>query len=495
MPQTARYQCARHCRAGGSASSRVGGGAEWAELEGLIACVPYNLSPSQFWSVRFSMDQNSTQHEKRLQHATAAWTSVMAALGGSPPAQHPPPSSVSLQDERQLAEHATKLLSLPLLCIGKLPGRLRDATIAQIVRMYADCAAHLKHHVEGLATDRRQLLRDVITWCTWALSQSLCSQTVTHGTDSPQASTCGDVALRGENEMGLALEGARDLMAHFGVGALDWANLLAAEGANALAHHLPECDAASLSAIALESLPGMGHPTAMPAIEELVAHCCRTALQQQEQQPLPHNRSRVGDSAGSLLDNMLPAQFQAALLAEPADADGTCSRRPFDLLRSKTKLLWWRLQQKTLSAQVIQLARQACAQYPYGSATHMIIGAWLQGGRLSEPVRLESDMSLLDAQCQARPSWMQRVQAIAECSVSWRPLFSHAVDVLLQLLRDTGTSPNDSQRTGQSELAFCALQDIPRSLMYSMRSALRLLQACTNQTNSGHCREVFVGGR
>jgi hypothetical protein len=90
---------------------------------------------------------------------------------------------------------------------------------------------------------------------------------------------------------------------------------------------------------------------------------------------------------------------------------------------------------------------------------------------------------------------MQRVQAIAECSVSWRPLFSHAVDVLLQLLRDTGTSPNDSQRTGQSELAFCALQDIPRSLMYSMRSALRLLQACTNQTNSGHCREVFVGGR
>ena len=393
------------------------------------------------------MDQNSTQHEKRLQHATTAWASVMAALGGSRPAQHPSPGSVSSLDERQLAEHATKLLSIPLLCIGKLPGRLRDATITQIVRMYADCAAYQEHHVVDLAADRRQLVRDVSTWCTWALSQSLCSQTVTHTTDLLHASTSGDVALRGENEMGLALERARDLMAHFGIGALDWANVLAAEGANALVHHLSECDAASLSAIALESLAGMGHPTAMPAIEELVVHCCCTALQQQEQQPSPQNRSPGGDQAGSLLDTMLPVQFQEALLAEPAATDGTCPQRPFDLLRSKTKLLWWRLQQKAFSAQVIQLARQACAQYPYGLATHKIIGAWVQGVR-REPVRLESDMSLLDAQCQARSPLLQRVQAIAECSVSWRPLFTHAVDVLLQLLRDTGTSPKTlAQRT------------------------------------------------
>eukprot|EP01043_Picozoa_sp_COSAG02_P038466 COSAG02_NODE_2967_length_7641_cov_10.730708_2_plen_518_part_00 len=383
------------------------------------------------------MDQESAQqHEKRLHHATAAWASAMAALSDpQPEADHrSSSSSTAPHDDRQLAEHATKLLSLPLLCIGQLPGRLRDATIAQIVRMYADCTAYLQHHPEVVDTERQQLVRDVGTWCAWALSQSM-QQPAIVSTESPQATSRdavgrpgahSHVPLRGEHEMVLTLEGARNLMAHFGIGAVDWAKLLAAEGANALAHHLPQCDAACLSAIALESLPGMGHQAAMPAIEELVAHCCRTALKLQKQQPPPHGQPHADES--SLLDSMLPMRFQAALFADAGDGDAICSLRPFDLLRNKTKLLWWRLRHETFSDHVVQLARRACTQYPYGSATHTIIDMWAR----------DSDMSLPDSQRNARSPFLQQVQEIAECSVFWRPLFTHAVDVLLQLLHDTG---------------------------------------------------------
>jgi hypothetical protein len=254
-------------------------------------------------------------------------------------------------------------------------------------------------------------------------------------TESPQATTRdaaarpgvrSQVPLRGENEMVLALEGTRDLMAHFGIAAVDWANLLAVEGANALARRLPQCDAACLSAIALESLPGMGQQAAMPAIEELVAHCCRTALKPQQQQPPPHSQYRADESL--LLDSMLPMQFQAALLADASDGDTSCSLRPFDLLRNKTKLLWWRLRHETFSDQIVQLARRACTHYPFGSATHIIIDIWA----------CDSDMSLPDGQCNARSPFLQQVQDIADCSASWPPLFTHAVDVLLQLLYDTG---------------------------------------------------------
>ena len=84
------------------------------------------------------------QHERRLQHAASAWGGALAAMaapaGGAaaPSAEGGRPLG---QQEAQLAEHATKLLSLPLLSIGQLPCRLRDATVEQIVRMYADCMA------------------------------------------------------------------------------------------------------------------------------------------------------------------------------------------------------------------------------------------------------------------------------------------------------------------------------------------------------------------
>jgi hypothetical protein len=346
------------------------------------------------------------------------------------------------QQEAQLAEHATKLLSLPLLSIGQLPCRLRDATVEQIVRMYADCTAQqARAEAHGCAA-RQRLMEDVSKWCTWALSQALWPQDPAAPLSTPpqkrRRKEPGDEAeegpcpsRRGADETGPVLEGAREMLAHFGVGALDWASMLAVEGATALARYLPQCDATTLSMIALEGLPALGHPDALPAIEELVVHCCRTALQEE-----------ISDDP---LSTMLPLVFRAALLAEGSCGESEAVQRPFDSLRSRTKLLWWRLRHADFSAEVIELARQACASYPYGCAPHMIIEVChgdrtdKVAGAVAAAAAAGDDAGSPGTQRSLAPSLLlRRVQAVAECSVSWTPMLEHAVDVLLQLLHDTG---------------------------------------------------------
>ena len=369
------------------------------------------------------------QHRRRLQHATSAWDSVMREL---PEAGHQPARA---QQQRQWCDHATKLLSLPLLCLQQLPRDLSDATVELVVRIHADSAAQ-HTRLQELGDDRQQLMQEVSKWCAWGLQLLTAPQLEEAAAQQPRqkrrrTSGGGTSSSDGDSEGATAaaagdlqstFNGATALLAHFGVGALDWAGALAAEGARSLTQHLPRCDNAALTAIAMEALPAVHHPAALPAIEELVAHCCRTALIQACKKPAAEHAAAADEEAGEL-DTALPLAFRVALLQEL----DLRAPRPFDSFRSSTKQQWWRLQPADFGAEILQLACGGCASYRHGDA--------YAGADADADAEIAADTNP-DAVKEA--VLQHRVQAVAECSVGWYPLLQRAVDILLRLLRDTG---------------------------------------------------------